>query len=114
METYSLADARATLQTVRDCLRYAVSQFNRHELFFGHGSDNAWDEAVYLTLHTLNLPLDRLEQAVEIERLHQKVGGAALRRPAARGRLLGEPEIEKLRQTKIHLPSGGTIMIGCE
>ncbi len=53
--------ARNELITVRDYLRYAVSRFNAAELFFGHGSDNAWDEAVYLTLHTLNLPLDRLE-----------------------------------------------------
>lgn len=53
--------AQTELHTVRDYLRYAVSRFNAAELFFGHGSDNAWDEAVYLTLHTLNLPLDRLE-----------------------------------------------------
>ncbi|WP_227814376.1 50S ribosomal protein L3 N(5)-glutamine methyltransferase [Nitrogeniibacter aestuarii] len=49
------------LVTLRDWLRYAVTQFNRNQLFFGHGSDNAWDEAVYLLLHTLSLPLDRLE-----------------------------------------------------
>ena len=49
------------LITVRDHLRYAVSRFTAARLFFGHGSDNAWDEAVYLTLHTLTLPLDRLE-----------------------------------------------------
>ena len=53
--------ARNELFTVRDYLRYAVSRFTAAQLFFGHGSDNAWDEAVYLTLHTLNLPLDRLE-----------------------------------------------------
>ena len=53
--------ARNELITVRDHLRYAVSRFNAAQLFFGHGSDNAWDEAVYLTLHTLNLPLDRLD-----------------------------------------------------
>ncbi|MFA5520162.1 MAG: 50S ribosomal protein L3 N(5)-glutamine methyltransferase [Castellaniella sp.] len=49
------------LHTVRDLLRYAVTLFNRHELAFGHGSDNAWDEAVYLLLYSLQLPLDRLE-----------------------------------------------------
>ena len=49
------------LITVRDHLRFAVSRFTAARLFFGHGSDNAWDEAVYLTLHTLSLPLDRLE-----------------------------------------------------
>jgi ribosomal protein L3 glutamine methyltransferase len=49
------------LITVRDYIRYAVSRFTAAQLFFGHGSDNAWDEAVYLTLHTLSLPLDRLE-----------------------------------------------------
>lgn len=53
--------AKTELLTVRDYIRYAVSRFNAAQLFFGHGSDNAWDEAVYLTLHTLNLPLDRLE-----------------------------------------------------
>ena len=53
--------AKAELITVCDYLRYAVSRFTAAGLFFGHGSDNAWDEAVYLTLHTLCLPLDRLE-----------------------------------------------------
>ncbi|PKO36104.1 MAG: 50S ribosomal protein L3 N(5)-glutamine methyltransferase [Betaproteobacteria bacterium HGW-Betaproteobacteria-6] len=57
--------AKTELFTVRDYLRYAVSRFNAAHLFFGHGSDNAWDEAVYLTLHTLNLPLDRLEPFID-------------------------------------------------
>lgn len=59
-----MTDATApqhSLQTLRDVLRYAVSRFGEAGLFFGHGSDNAWDEAVYLLLHTLHLPLDRLE-----------------------------------------------------
>ncbi len=51
----------SSLVTVRDWLRYAVSRFNAAELFFGHGSSNAFDEAAYLILHTLHLPLDRLE-----------------------------------------------------
>lgn len=49
------------LVTVRDWLRYAVSEFNRNKLFFGHGCSDAFDEAVWLVLHTLSLPLDRLE-----------------------------------------------------
>jgi len=56
-----MPSASAELQTIRDFIRYAVSRFGAARLFFGHGSDNAWDEAVYLTLHTLCLPLDRLE-----------------------------------------------------
>ncbi|MEZ0602208.1 50S ribosomal protein L3 N(5)-glutamine methyltransferase [Paraburkholderia sp. IW21] len=47
--------------TVRDLLRFAVSRFNQAELSFGHGSANAYDEAAYLILHTLHLPLDLLE-----------------------------------------------------
>lgn len=47
--------------TIRDLLRYAVTRFNAAKLFFGHGSSNAFDEAAYLILHTLNLPLDKLE-----------------------------------------------------
>ncbi|HZV55253.1 MAG TPA: 50S ribosomal protein L3 N(5)-glutamine methyltransferase [Rhodocyclaceae bacterium] len=49
------------LATVRDWLRWAVSRFAEAKLFFGHGTDNAYDEAVWLILHTLHLPLDRLE-----------------------------------------------------
>lgn len=51
----------AELVTVRDWLRYAVTRFNRAGCFFGHGLADAYDEAVYLILHTLALPLDRLE-----------------------------------------------------
>ncbi len=49
-----------SFNTIRDMLRLAVTQFNKANLFFGHGSDNAFDEAVYLILHTLSLPVDQL------------------------------------------------------
>jgi len=53
--------ARRQLRTVRDALRFAVSRFNEAELAFGHGTENAFDEAAYLILHALHLPLDRLD-----------------------------------------------------
>lgn len=49
------------LETVRDWLRWAVSRFNEAKLAFGHGSAEAYDEAAYLLLHALHLPLDRLD-----------------------------------------------------
>lgn len=48
-------------RTLRDFLRYAVSRFNQAQLSFGHGSTHAYDEAAYLLLHTLHLPLDMLD-----------------------------------------------------
>lgn len=49
------------LETLRDWLRWAVSRFTESGLAFGHGSAQAYDEAAYLLLHALHLPLDRLE-----------------------------------------------------
>jgi len=49
------------LLTVRDWLRYAVSRFNQAGLVYGHGTASALDEAAYLILHTLHLPIDQLE-----------------------------------------------------
>jgi len=49
------------LLTIRDWLRWAVSRFNEAGLSYGHGTDNAWDEAVWLVLASLHLPRDTLD-----------------------------------------------------
>lgn len=49
------------LITVRDWLRFGASRMGEAGLYFGHGSTNAFDESAYLILHTLHLPLDRLD-----------------------------------------------------
>ncbi|MCA1323504.1 50S ribosomal protein L3 N(5)-glutamine methyltransferase [Herbaspirillum sp. alder98] len=59
--------------TVRDLLRYAVTRFNTEQLFFGHGSSNALDEAAYLILHTLKLPLDQLEPFLDARLLSDEI-----------------------------------------
>ncbi|MCC7095608.1 MAG: 50S ribosomal protein L3 N(5)-glutamine methyltransferase [Thermomonas sp.] len=46
------------LQTIIDLIRYGASRFNAAGLTFGHGFDNALDEATQLTLHALHLPHD--------------------------------------------------------
>lgn len=48
----------AELITLRDCLRWATSEFHAQGLHFGHGTASAWDEAVALTLGALHLPWD--------------------------------------------------------
>ena len=49
------------LATIRDWLRYATSRFRAAEIVFGHGTVNALDEAAFLILKTLNLPIDNLD-----------------------------------------------------
>ena len=54
------AVASSELLTIRDWLRYAVSQFEASDIFYGHGTDNAYDEAVWLVMSALHLPMDTL------------------------------------------------------
>jgi len=55
----------AELYTIRDFIRWAASQFHEQGLFYGHGTDNAWDEAVALILPSLHLPHDIPPTAIE-------------------------------------------------
>jgi ribosomal protein L3 glutamine methyltransferase len=59
--------------TPRDLLRYAVTRFNTAKLFFGHGSAEALDEAAFLILHTLALPLDKLEPFLDARLLPDEI-----------------------------------------
>ncbi|WP_100642038.1 50S ribosomal protein L3 N(5)-glutamine methyltransferase [Alteromonas facilis] len=49
------------LESILDLVRWSVSRFNDADLFFGHGTDNAWDEAVTLVMFALHLPQDLTE-----------------------------------------------------
>lgn len=54
----------ATVKTLVDAVH---SRLSRARVAFGHGTTNAWDEAVYLVLHALRLPLDDLAPVLEYE-----------------------------------------------
>lgn len=66
-----------SLVTVRDWLRYGVSRFTDSRLVFGHGTANAADEAAFLLLTSLHLPVDVLEPWLDCRLT-----------PAERGRIL--------------------------
>ena len=61
----NIGSAASSLQTVRDFVRYAIGRFGDSEIFFGHGTDNAVDEAVFMVLEGLHLPIDELEPHLE-------------------------------------------------
>jgi ribosomal protein L3 glutamine methyltransferase len=46
------------LVTILDWIRYSISAFYQAGIFFGHGTDNEWDEASSLVFQAINLPLD--------------------------------------------------------
>jgi len=61
-----MANALVTeLSTIRDWIRYAVSQFEASDIFYGHGTDNSYDEAVWLVMSGLHLPTETLENFLD-------------------------------------------------
>ncbi len=51
-------EACEDMQSIQDVIRWSYSRFSENNLYFGHGTDNPWDEAVSLVLLTLSLPFD--------------------------------------------------------
>ncbi len=68
MEKIFIDEAVNELHSIDDMLRWCVSRFNAAGLYYGHGTDNPWDEAIALVMHTLHLPLE-LGQQVRNARL---------------------------------------------
>ncbi|RYC42953.1 50S ribosomal protein L3 N(5)-glutamine methyltransferase [Pectobacterium zantedeschiae] len=58
MDKIFVDEAISELHTIQDMLRWAVSRFNAANVYYGHGTDNPWDEAIQLVLPSLYLPLD--------------------------------------------------------
>ncbi|MGJ8691876.1 MAG: 50S ribosomal protein L3 N(5)-glutamine methyltransferase [Thalassotalea sp.] len=63
MSTFDNNSINQQLFTVADFVRFAASQFNQAQLYFGHGTDNAWDEAVVLVMFAVSLPTSLFEQS---------------------------------------------------
>jgi len=66
-------DAQANLRTIRDVLRYAVTRMNEGGIFFGHGQIDAVDEALFLVLRSLQLPLERADLFLDAFLTHAEI-----------------------------------------
>jgi len=66
-------DAQANLRTIRDVLRYSVTRMNEAGVFFGHGQADAVDEALFLVLRSLNLPVDRADLFIDAFLTHAEI-----------------------------------------
>jgi len=53
-----LTDVASQLHTIADYCRYGATLFNQAELFYGHGSENAFNDAYTLVMYALSLPND--------------------------------------------------------
>ena len=71
MLTYS--NTNNSFTTVRDLIRFAVTKFKQNNIFCGHGTDNVYDEAVYLVLSSLSLPVEQLEPYFDAKILPEEI-----------------------------------------
>ena len=53
-----LKQAVSQLHSIMDWVRFAASEFERHHVYYGHGTDNPWDEALLLVTASLHMPFD--------------------------------------------------------
>ena len=72
----SAFEAREALRTVRDLLRWSVTRLAAAGAALGHGTDDPWDEAAWLVLWSLRLPLDRLEPVLDARLAPSEVAAA--------------------------------------
>jgi len=72
VKTLDFSSINEQLQTTGDFVRFAASQFNQADLYFGHGINNAWDEAISLVMFTLNLPENLFEQVFSCKLTEQE------------------------------------------
>jgi len=68
-------EAAQYLKTPRDLIRFGVTQFEQNDLFYGHGYDNAWDEAVALVLNRLFVGYDQAQHMMDARLLPSEVDG---------------------------------------
>lgn len=72
MSHFNINEISQQLHTIGDYIRFATSTFNRADLYFGHGHDNAWDEAITLITFTLDLPSELTEHILQCRLLQQE------------------------------------------
>ena len=65
MDKIDFAEVSEQLHTIADYVRFGASQFNQAELYFGHGTNNAWDEAITLVMFQLSLPNDAADELMQ-------------------------------------------------
>ena len=71
-QTMNIRAIAGELHTIRDLVRWGMSQFNEAGLCFAHGMPNALDEAVYLCLATLHLPPDLGDEYFDCRLTHEE------------------------------------------
>lgn len=69
IQTESITD---NLHTLRDYIRWAMTCFQQANLFYGHGTDNPWDEAVHLVLNAVHLPWNASHHVLDARLTYQE------------------------------------------